>query len=698
MRYLSELRLTVDGMRPMFLGSGVKDDNSVLIAEFMNPDLERHAVPQGTLHIFRAKLLWQGCCHEHIRIVNHGDEPARLRLALAFDADFADLFEVRGTPRQQRGRLLPPQVEGDEVVYGYEGLDGVGRRTRLRFEPRPDALGEREAAFDLAGRRRGAACHLYCSIDCERVDAPPPPPPRPHYDQAYRANESARRAQRAEWLRTSPRPTRRSTCGCGAPTPTCAMLSTELPTGRYPYAGVPWYCTTFGRDGILTARELLWIDPLPARGVLAFLAQTQAQQADREPRRRARQDPARGAQVRDGGHARGAVRALLRQRRLDPAVRRAGRRLLAAHRRAGRSFAASGRTCRRRWTGSTPAPTADGFVRYARRSSDGLVQQGWKDSHDSVFHADGRMAEPPIALCEVQGYVYEARLLAARAGARAGRDRAGAAAGRRRAQALREAFQERFWSERAGAVRDRDRRPAASAARSPPPTPATALWTGIAAPEHAARMAERLLRAGLLQRLGHPHGGAGAGALQPDVVPQRLDLAARQRADRRRPGALRPYAGRDADLQRPVRRQPALRPAPAAGAVLRLSAGATARGRRSTRWPARRRPGPRPASTCCCRPAWGWKLNALQREISLQAPRLPEFIDSMEIRRLGVAGHCADLRLQRYGQHVGIDVPRQAGRHRGARAHVIPRAAPFQAGGAGGSSAPHCWQNRASGP
>ena len=276
-RYLSECMLTIDGVRPMFLGSSVKDDNSVLVAEFMNPDLQRTGVEKGTLHIFRAKLLWQHCCHEHVRIANHGSEPARFELALRFAADFVDLFEVRGMRRARSGRRLPAVVREAEVVFAYDGLDGVARRTRLDFQPRPDLLDDGRASWDLE-LAPGAECHVYCGIYCERGEAGPPPR-RLDYDQAYLANAEERRAsqdaicsivtsnpQVNAWLRRS--------------ASDLAMLSTRLPTGAYPYAGVPWYSTTFGRDGILTARELLWSDPEPARGVLRFLAQTQARIAD----------------------------------------------------------------------------------------------------------------------------------------------------------------------------------------------------------------------------------------------------------------------------------------------------------------------------------------------------------------------------------------------------------------------------------
>ena len=201
------------------------------------------------------------------------------------------------------------------------------------------------------------------------------------------------------------------------------MLMTETPQGRYPYAGIPWYSTTFGRDGLITALQMLWIDPRVARGVLRRLARLSGQRGRSAQRCRARQDPARDARRRDGGAARGAVRAILRQRRCDAAVRAARRALRRAHRRRRDAARSCGRRSRPRCAGSTvPAiPTATASSNISARPNRGLRNQGWKDSYDAIFHADGTLAEGNIALAEVQGYVFAAKRLAARCAQRLGR-------------------------------------------------------------------------------------------------------------------------------------------------------------------------------------------------------------------------------------------------------------------------------------
>jgi glycogen debranching enzyme len=653
-RHLSVFRLAVEGVRPMFLGSNVKDDNSVLVAEFMNPDLTRHAVPKGTIHIFRAKLLWQRCCHEHIRVVNHGEQPARLGLSLAFAADFVDLFEVRGSERARRGRRLPSEANDTEVLYAYEGLDHVLRRTRLRFHPRPDKLNENEALFEVAVEP-GAEYHIYCSIDCERADEPRPLR-QAHYDQAYRDNEDARRSTQEDccaittssmlanlWLRRS-----------GSDV---SMLCTDMPMGPYPYAGVPWYSTTFGRDGIITARELLWIDPRPARGVLAFLAQTQAQQS--EPAR----DAEPGKILHEARKCEMAATGEVPFGRYYGSVDSTPLFVALAgaywQRTGDLEFIAS------LWPNVLAAlqwiddnADASGFVRYARRSSDGLIQQGWKDSHDSVFHADGRDAQTPIALCEVQGYVYEARLLAAEMAQALG-DNSLARRLLAQAQALKVAFQSRFWSDALGlyvlALDGRDQRCEVATSNA-----GHAMWSGIAAPEHAARMSQRYLDPDFYSGWGIRTVARGQVRYNPmsyhngSIWPHDNALIA---AGMARYGhtlaALQVFSGLfDASVHFSQHRLPEL---------------FCGFGRRDAE-------GPTLYPVACSPQAWaaacvyallqaclGLEVSAQRGEISLQAPRLPAFIDSMEILRLGVGSRTADLRLQRYGKHVGIDVAHKLG-------------------------------------
>jgi glycogen debranching enzyme len=197
-RFLSHQELLIDGVRPLHLGSSVEESNRLLVIDLMNPDLPaksgREPLVKGTLHIFRAKLLWQGACHEHIRVTHHGTERTSVRLEFTFDADFVDLFEVRGMKRERRGDRLQPEVAAGEVVLPYLGRDQHLRRTRIHFEPAPSALDAGRAAFELQ-LDPGTEHHFYCTVVCECDDEPPRT--RISYEAALRDNNAARTADAA---------------------------------------------------------------------------------------------------------------------------------------------------------------------------------------------------------------------------------------------------------------------------------------------------------------------------------------------------------------------------------------------------------------------------------------------------------------------------------------------------------------------
>src|SRR5262249_28617959 len=328
-----------------------------------------------------AKCLWEGACYERIRVRNFGLAPIETTLSVHFDADFRDIFEVRGTPRERRGRVLERAVEGEEVVIPYEGLDGVVRRTRVAFTPTPTHLTAAEARFQFLLEPNGEAT-FFVTIGCE-VGASSPR--RRSFEQA--SNAAAEALHRAR--------SRSCNVYCGneqfndwlnRTVADLDMMATDTPYGPYPYAGVPWFSTAFGRDGIITALECLWVNPRLARGVLSYLAAMQASSVD----------PARDAQPGKILHeARSGEMAALGE---IPFGRYYGSQdatplfvMLAGeyYRRT-----ADLDLIRALWPSIEAALTwierygdldGDGFVEYARQSENGLVQQGWKDSHDSVF-------------------------------------------------------------------------------------------------------------------------------------------------------------------------------------------------------------------------------------------------------------------------------------------------------------------------
>jgi glycogen debranching enzyme len=490
-RFLSCLSLRLGRGDPMFLSSTVKEDNAVLTVDLTNPDIrtgDHVELARGIVHLFRSVFLWGGACYQRLRLRNYGLAPVSVPFALRFDADFADIFEVRGTHRARRGRNLEPVIEPAAVVLGYQGLDGVVRRARLEFDPPPDRLTGTDAHFapSLGPQEERM---FYLTVSCE-IGEPGTARPLAYSPALARASGRLRALKaRACHVRTS---NERFNAWLTRSRADLDMLVADTPDGLYPYAGVPWFSTPFGRDGIITALETLWANPDVARGVLAYLAATQADS----------DQPDRDAQPGKILHeTRKGEMAALRE---IPFGRYYGSvdstplfvMLAAAYfdRTGDRDFAGQLWPHVERALGWIDGPgdrDGDGFVEYFRLSRDGLAQQGWKDSHDSVFHADGHLAEGPIALCEVQGYVYAAKLGAARVAAALGRaDRAAELTGQ--SEKLRDQFERAFWLDDLGTYAlalDGAKRPC----RVRTSNPGHCLYAGLASPERAGRVADTLL-------------------------------------------------------------------------------------------------------------------------------------------------------------------------------------------------------------
>src|SRR5438045_7742002 len=276
-RYLARLELVLDELQPLLLGSNLRDDNSGLTVDLTNPDIYREGslvLQKDLLHIVRTIFLWRGTAYQRIGVQNHGDRPASFELTLLFDNDFADLFEVRGERRPRRGigssRLLGPT----DVLFDYRGLDDAERTTGLHFDPRPTKLSVNAATWQLELDPHESKS-LFVAVSCNRPIAEKP-------ERFFQSLLAHRREMRqstmgAASIETSNNIFNEVLCQAMAD---LNMLMTETPQGRYPYAGIPWYSTTFGRRGRMTALQMLWVDPRIAKGVLRRLAHFQAEAVD----------------------------------------------------------------------------------------------------------------------------------------------------------------------------------------------------------------------------------------------------------------------------------------------------------------------------------------------------------------------------------------------------------------------------------
>jgi glycogen debranching enzyme len=505
-RYLSRLVLKLGGESPQLLRSTVRDDNEFLTVDAMNVDLsdgEFVSIPRGAIHIFRSKFLRGGVCYELVRLSNYSLDWIEPELTCEFEADYHDIFEVRGTQRSQRGEYLPPEIGDSAVVCSYRGLDEVLRRTRIEFSIKPKELNDGRARFQFGLRPKDEAA-LYITTSCEEGGHPVTVS---GFDRALK--ESAKEVSGAVLNRTritAAEP--RFNAWISRSTADLEMMMLGNPEGQYPYAGVPWFSTVFGRDGIITARECLWVDPSVAKGVLRYLAETQATEVNAE------QDAEPGKIIHE---MRGGEMAALKEvpfgryyGSIDSTplfVMLAGDYL---ERTGDRTFLQTiwpNLLAALNWIDEYGDIDHDGFVEYQAKSKRGLAQQGWKDSHDAIFYANGYIAEPPIALCEVQGYVYAAKLAAGRLADMFG-DAPLAERLKSEAVELRDKFNRDFWDEGIGTFAlalDGSKKKCLVKSSNP----GHCLFSGIAHEDYATRVAESLLGSELFSGWGIRTLGSG---------------------------------------------------------------------------------------------------------------------------------------------------------------------------------------------
>ncbi|ESZ75934.1 MULTISPECIES: amylo-alpha-1,6-glucosidase [unclassified Mesorhizobium] len=653
-RVLSEFRLTVGGRQTSLLGASLSQDNVLFTSNMTNLPMQSvggRDIPQGAIHIERVRLLWQDRLFERITLSNYSQEHSAIRVSLHFAADFRDMFEVRGSTRPKRGMAHAAEIAPASVLLRYDGLDGLARVSAISFSQPPDQLSAERADFLIAVTKRSSKM-LYVEAGAELTETPD----RDRFRAAAARARFGMRAKRRhgatvhssgrvfnDWVERA--------------RADVALLTTELSTGPYPYAGIPWFSTAFGRDGVISALQMLWLNPGLARGVLAFLAQHQATEtspfSDSQPGKimhETRKGEMVALQELPFGRYYGGVDTTPLYIHLACAY---------AERTGDMDFIASlwpSLCAAAKWT--EEASRATGFVTYQRAAESGLANQGWKDSFDSVFHADGRIPKGPIALVEVQGYVFAAfRGLAALARRRG--EFAQAEHWENRAEEMRIAVERDFWLDDLGfyalAIDG-----AGEPCKVRTSNAGHLLYVGLPEPARAKMVADQLLSASF-------HSGWGVRTLSDDAVlfnPMSYHNGSIWPHDTAMCGAgLARFGERDS--------------------VVRLMSGTFESAVHfNMRLPElfcgfTRSPGEAPIAypVACLPQAWsagsafmlmqaclGLEIDGWNGEIHVTRPRLPIGIDTLTLRHLGVGEKRVDLTFQRVGDRV---VAFLADRHEG---------------------------------
>ncbi|MGP9813482.1 amylo-alpha-1,6-glucosidase [Rhodopseudomonas sp. NSM] len=656
-RYLARLQLRLDDMQPLLLGSNLRDDNSALTVDLTNPDIYRNGrlvLAKDLLHIVRTIFLWRGTAFQRIGLQNHGDAEASFELSLDFDTDFADLFEVRGSVRPRRGESTSRRLSPCDVAFEYRGLDDTKRSTAMRFDPAPAQLTVNRAVYQITLAPQQTAS-VFVAVSCNR---PATQKLMPFFRSllAHR-REMRQQTQGATTIETSNDIFNEVLCQAMAD---LNILTTETPQGRYPYAGIPWYSTTFGRDGLITALQMLWIDPRIARGVLRRLAAHQATTVD----------PLNDAEPGKILHEmRGGEMAALREVPFAQYYGSVDSTPLFVML-AGLYVERTGddTTLKELWPALEKAlgwidgpgdPDRDGFVEYQRATDQGLQNQGWKDSYDAIFHADGRLAEGNIALAEVQGYVFAAKRLAALCAHRLGLV-ARAEQLEQQAEQLAAQFERAFWCEELGTYAlalDGAKRPCKVRSSNA----GQLLFTGIVRPDRARLVATDLMRPHFFSGWGIRTIACGEARYNPmsyhdgSIWPHDNALIALGLARYGFKAAVENvFKGLfEAASYMELRRLPEL----------------------FCGFQRERRRGPTLYPVACSPQAWasataftlleaalGVQFNADRREIRLVNPRLPAFLNEVVLRDLRLGESSVDLRIRRHGEGVSMEVLRTDGR------------------------------------
>jgi glycogen debranching enzyme len=490
-RFLSAYEFRLNRLEPILLSASV-DESYVATFQMVNPvlllDEGKRRIPQQSLSIRRSRFIYGGL-HERIGVQNCGSEAVEIEISLRIDADFRDMFDVRGYKRQSMGTVRPPEIDPQGISFTYDGQDGLLRRTEVVVNRPPTTSddGMLTWRFHLATKET-----VTLVIDIIPLVGENEPMLSYLYDDALQA------------LQASYRRWHDNTTGINTDNAfldrgllrrsqmDLRILLEEFDSGLFPMAGIPWFSAPFGRDALITSIQTLMINPEIARGTLRYLAQHQGRNVD--PSRE--EEP--GKILHEARYGELANLKLIPHTPYYGSVDSTPLFLVCAVEMMDwlndqdlfvellpallNALA---------WVDRYGDADGDGFVEYSERATGGVRNQGWKDSSDSLLYPDGRPAELPAALVEVQGYVYQAKVGLSRILERLGQSVLAERLAREAAD-LRRRFELKFWL-------DTEQFYAQGLDRFKTPIPsitsnaAHCLWAGIIDPERAELLRDRLM-------------------------------------------------------------------------------------------------------------------------------------------------------------------------------------------------------------
>ncbi|HET7627649.1 MAG TPA: amylo-alpha-1,6-glucosidase [Bacillales bacterium] len=498
-RYLSQFDLKINGQEPNLLFSKA-DENYAASIMLTNPELERDgslSLPRESLEIERQRFIYGGILYETISVKNYHPRSAEFELSVQIDADFLDMFIIRGLQKAKTGQKLRPTFDNNTFTFRYKGTDGIKRATKIDW-------GDNGAVVCEDGniRFRLSLYHLQERTITFRVmpmidGAEPEPEAREKALDRLQASYKQWRMNAAE-IETD-HAALRSLVERGIDD--FRVLLTDLGYGTFPVAGLPWFGVPFGRDSLIAALQALPFQPEVAKGTLKTMAAFQGTKVD------AWRDEQPGKimhEIRFGELANtnqipftpyyGSVDSTpLFLILLIEYVRWTGDLRLFQELRSHVDAAL-------KWIDEYGDRDGDGLVEYHQQSENGISNQGWKDSGDSIVHRNGSYADSPIALAEVQGYVYQAKQGIADIYEKLSDQRA-AQSLRRQAAALKRTFEEKFWMNDRGfyaIALDRDKQQVETVTSNP----GHLLWSGLLEPDKAKKVAETLVSDNMFSGFG----------------------------------------------------------------------------------------------------------------------------------------------------------------------------------------------------